>query len=156
MCRKRSEAKKLQLKLASMKTFSIKTYSTNQSISQPHFYILNKGLNSGRPLDTPCPNCFILSTTSAEDKDFYFWLVFGLWQSKAFHPYLRGSVIPFITIKELQKVIIQASVKAQANPAKFNKAIASLQQLDLLEKSYIKNLQLIKQARQMVFYKYGS
>jgi len=76
-------------------------------------------------------------------------------QSKSFHPYLRGSVIPFIIIKELQKAIIQASEKAQANPTKFNKAISSLKQLDLLEKSYQKNLQLIKQACQLIFYKYN-
>lgn len=139
-----------------MKTFTLKTYSPNQPLSQSHFYILNKGLNSGRPSDNPCPNCFVLSTKSIDDKDFYYWLLFGLWQSKAFHPYLRGSVIPFIIIKELQKVIILASEKAQANPGKFNKAISSLKQLDLLEKAYQKNLQLIKQARQLVFYKYGN
>ncbi len=138
------------------KTFSLKTYTANQQISQPHFFILNKGLNSGRPSEKPNPNCFVLSTSSVENKEFFYWLLFGLWQSNAFHPYLRGSVIPFIIIQELQKVIIQASEKAQANPAKFNKAISSLKQLDLLEKAYQKNLRLIKQARQMVFYKYST
>ncbi len=97
-----------------------------------------RGLNSGRPSKKPNPNCFVLSTTSTEDKEFFYWLLFGLWQSKAFHSYLRGSVIPFIIIKELQKIIIQASDKAQANHAKFNKAISSLKQLDLLEKAYQK------------------
>ena len=104
----------------------------------------------------PCPNCFVISTKNQEDKDFLFWLIYGLWKAKAFHPYLRGSVIPFIILKELKKLIIQASEKAFINQDKFNKVIASLQQLDKLEKTYQKNLQLIKQVRQMVFYKYGT
>jgi len=106
-------------------------------------------------LENPCPNCFVLIAETNEEKEFYYWLTFGLWKTKAFHPYLRGSVIQFIVIGELKKLIIQATEKAQTNLDKFNKAIATLQQLDLLEKSYKKNLLLITQARHQVFYKYG-
>ena len=138
-----------------MSSYAIKTYKKGTDISKPHFYILNKGLNSGKPLKNPCPNCYVLTAKTEEKKEFYYWITFGLWQSKSFYPYLRGSVIPFIIIGEFKKLIVQASYKALINPDKFNKAIISLKQLDLLEKKYQKNLQMIKQARQLIFYKYG-
>lgn len=106
-------------------------------------------------MQNPCPNCFVLIAETNEEKEFYYWLTFGLWKTKAFHPYLGGSVIQFIVIGELKKLIIQATEKAHTNLDKFNKAITTLKQLDLLEKSYKKNLQLITQARHLIFYKYG-
>lgn len=46
-----------------MKTFRIKTHRASLTYSEPHFFILNKGLNSGKPLNNPCPNCFVCITT---------------------------------------------------------------------------------------------
>ena len=137
-----------------MKSFSLKTAVPGKETSQPHFFILSKGLNSGKPMRKPCPNCFVLSTQSEEYKEQLFWLIYGLWQLKAFHQYLRGSVIPFITILELRKCINQAACKALENSAKFTKVVSTLQKLNQLEQVYQKNMELIKITRKSLFYRY--
>ncbi|HNJ17908.1 MAG TPA: hypothetical protein PKN57_12040, partial [Saprospiraceae bacterium] len=67
-----------------MAKFSLKTYSPKAQINEPHFYILCKGNNSGKPLTEPCPNCFVLTAKSEEDKQFFYSLCFGLWKAKSF------------------------------------------------------------------------
>lgn len=137
-----------------MSTFSIKTSRSGQDISKPHFYILNQGMNSGKPLSMPCPNCFLFTAETEEEKEFYYWLTFGLWNSKAFHPFLRGSVIPFIVINELKKCIEKGAEEARADLEKFQEAIKALKFLELKEKQFKQNLQLISDARRAVFYRY--
>jgi len=44
-----------------MSNFKMITYRQEGVYKGPHFFILNKGLNSGKPLKKPCPNCFVIS-----------------------------------------------------------------------------------------------
>ena len=54
-----------------MSTFEIKTHQIGRTYSNPHFFILNKGLNSGKPLTLPCPNCFVIISKNEADKKHY-------------------------------------------------------------------------------------
>lgn len=134
----------------------ITTYNPDQARSPFAFFILNKGMNSGKPLEKPCPNCFTFNAKSQEEKDHYYWLCFGLWQSKSLHPYLTGSVIPFIRLHDLSQVINQASDKAQVNPSAFQKTVEVLKILDQQEKNYNRNLLLISEAKKAIFANYRS
>ena len=134
----------------------ITTYSPDQARSPFAFFILNKGMNSGKPMEQPCPNCFTFNAKSQEEKDHYYWLCFGLWQSKSLHPYLTGSVIPFIRLHDLSQVINQASDKAQVNPLAFQKTVEVLKILDQQEKNYHRNLLLISEAKKAIFANYRS
>lgn len=111
-------------------------------------------MNSGKPLENPCANCFAISCNSESDKDFYFWLLFGLWRTKLFHPFLRGTVIPFITLNDLCKCIQTGVEQANNDLEKFNKNIEALKFLDIKEKQFHQKLQLIDEARKMIFNKY--
>lgn len=135
-----------------MKSFHIKTHRLESSYQQPHFFILNKGLNSGKPLNQPCPNCFVCLANNDEDKEFLYWLCFGLWRSKSFHILLKGSVIPFVTIDEIQKLIRESSTKASCKAQAFEKAIQTLQLLDTNEQKIKLTLKMIDTARQAIFY----
>ncbi len=134
----------------------ITTYSNDQKRSPFAFFILNKGMNSGKPLEQPCPNCFTFNAADQAEKDHFFWICFGLWQSKSLHPYLSGSVIPFIHLRDLNQVISQASEKAQASPANFLKTVEALKILDQHEKQYHRNLLLISEAKKAIFSHYRS
>ena len=147
----RSEASKI-LMAHYMKTFRIKTHRPDGSYNQPHFFILNRGLNSGKPLNQPCPNCFVCLTDNQEDREFLFWLCFGLWRSKSFHYLLKGSVIPFVTIDEIRKLIRGSSTKASCKAQAFQKAIHALQLLDTNEQKIKVTLKMIDTARQAIFY----
>jgi hypothetical protein len=134
----------------------ITTYSPDQKRSAFAFYILSKGMNSGKPMEHPCPNCFTFNATDQTEKDHYYWICFGLWQSRSFHQHLIGSVIPFIRLRELSQAINQASEKAQVSPANFLKTVEALKILDQHEKQYHRNLLLISEAKKAIFANYRS
>ncbi len=135
-----------------MKSFRIKTHRLESNYQQPHFFILNRGLNSGKPLNLPCPNCFVCLTENQEDREFLYWLCFGLWTSKSFHYFLKGSVIPFVTIDETRKLIRESSIKASCKAQAFQKAIHALQLLDTNEQKIKVTLKMIDTARQAIFH----
>ncbi len=134
----------------------ITTYSPDQKRSPFAFFILNKGMNSGKPMEHPCPNCFTFNASTQEEKDHFYWICFGLWQSSSFHQHLIGSVIPFIRIHELSQAINQASDKTQASPANFLKTVEALKILDRQEKQFHRNLLLISEAKKAIFANYRS
>ena len=139
-----------------MSTFSIKSHRSGVVYSMPHFFILNKGNNSGKPLLAPCPNCFVIQCKTDSEKEQLYWLAYSLWQSKAFYPLLRGSVIPFVVLRDVKSCLSDGLNKANANPVQFEKAVSTLRSLEALEKNYKQNLLLISNARRMLFYKYIS
>ena len=134
-----------------MCTFILKSYNQKEKIRKPHFFILNKGNNSGRPLAVPCPNCFVIQFQCEEEKEKIYWLSYSLWQSKAFYPFLRGSVIPFVVLRDVKSCLSAALNKVDENPAQFEKAVAALRSLEAIEKQYKQNLLLISQTKRMLF-----
>ncbi len=60
------------------------THRPNQPQPKICFYILNKGSNSGKPLNAPCANCFVAFFENENEKEFY-----NLYQS-----YSYGSKYP--------------------------------------------------------------
>jgi len=137
-----------------MCTCIFKSYNQKSEIKKPHFFILNKGNNSGKPLTAPCANCFVIQFQNETEKEQVYWLLYSLWQSNAFYPFLRGSVIPFIVLRDVKSCLTAALNKVDENPAQFEKAVAALQSLEAMEKQNKQNLLLISQAKRMLFYKY--
>ena len=91
-----------------MSTYEIKTHRSGRTYNSPHFFILNKGLNSGKPLDQPCPNCFVITTQSKKFRESLYYLCLSLKIGKYFAYYLKGSVIPFICITDTRAVLKKA------------------------------------------------
>lgn len=91
-----------------MQNYQIKTHKVNREYEQPHFFILNKGLNSGRPMNKPCPNCFVVITETDEQRESLYYLCLSLQIGKFFNYYIIGSVIPFIRIDDTRKVLNKA------------------------------------------------
>lgn len=137
-----------------MQSLNIKSHRSGSTYQQPHFFILNKGNNSGKPLTAPCPNCFVIQFDNEDEKEQVYWLLFGLWRSKAFYSFLRGSVIPFVILRDVKDCIRAGYQKATETPEQFKKSVATLRSLEQMEAQYKQNLQLIAEAKQMVFYRY--
>lgn len=121
--------------------YQIKTHKVNREYEQPHFYVLSKGVNSGRSMNKPCPNCFVITTLSEEHKEFYFYLCQSLKLGGYFKFYLRGSVILFITINDVRKVIDKALKTYDAKQWQIK--IQKLQKLSDYEDNLNKQLKLI-------------
>ena len=85
--------------------YQIKTHKIGRTYNHPHFFVLNKGLNSGRALNNPISNCFVVTTKTDEQRESLYFLCFFLQIGRYFSYYLKGSVIPFICILDTKKVL---------------------------------------------------
>jgi hypothetical protein len=100
-----------------MATFELKTHRPGRTYSEAHFFILNKGLNSGKPLGNPCPNCFVLKTKK-ENLDNIKSICWILFETNKYKPLLRGSVIDFVVINEVKKLISYQYLKTDSEHLK--------------------------------------
>ncbi len=110
-----------------MSTYEIRTHQPGRTYQTPHFFMLNRtereeivqwtilekepdGVreNSGKPMEQPCPNCFVITTSSKEQREQLFYLCLSLKIGKYFAYYLKGSVIPFICITDTKAVLKKA------------------------------------------------
>jgi len=130
------------------------TYSVKHQSTGFEFYILSKGLNSGKPLLTPCPNSFVCICKSEEQKDFYFWLLFGLWKAKYFHQFLTGSVIPFIRLSDLKNEILTQAEKVSKQEKEYKSTVDKIKQLEEKERAIRQNLALINDLKRAMIYRH--
>lgn len=106
-----------------MSTFELKTHQVGKTYSNPHFFILNKGLNSGKPLLKSCANCFVVTTTTEEVKHTLFNLSMML-QIGGFYAYhLKGSVIPFISRDDCRNTLKNSFISLINNEFQLQKHI---------------------------------
>ena len=101
----------------------------------------------------PCPNCFSIECNSVDDFNYWFWLSWGLWKSKRFHVYLRGSVIPFIRICDYKALISESSQSIGDRSEKMFKALESMQEIEQREESIRKQLVLLGELKIVIFRK---
>jgi len=137
-----------------MQTFTVKSFTRIDENRKPYFYVLNKGMNSGKPLLLPCPNCFKIEAENEEFTDTLYWVSFALWRSKAFHPFLIGTAIPFIRINDFKKVLSCKLEIVTANPVEFAQVIEKLKFIELKEKQFKQNLQLMQELKRAYVHKY--
>lgn len=138
-----------------MENFVIKTYNANSICELPKFYVLCKGLNSGKPLFEPCPNSFVIICTSEELKLQLYWLCYSLWKLKSFHPHLIGSFIPFIRIKEFRTILENYFTYSEnKSPGKVLRITKQLNDISLLEEGLKRKLYLVQELRDSVLKEY--
>ncbi len=130
-----------------MSNFEIKTHQVGRIYQKPHFFILNKGLNSGKPMKKPCPNCFVITTTTEETKQTLFYLCLSLKIGQYFAYYLKGSVIPFITKNDCLKVLKTAYFKNSMDDKLLKKHILTINYITQKEELLKQNLESIKQLK---------
>ena len=149
----RSAASKT-LNARTMQTFTVKSATAKSEFKNPHFWVLCKGLNSGKPLSMPCANSFVVEAETEELKESLYWISFALWRGRAFHPYLIGSVIPFIRIGDYKQLICEKLEVVMRNPAEFAETVKKLHLIELKEKQFKENLQLIQELKRAYIHRY--
>lgn len=85
--------------------YTILNYHCNLKIESPHFFILNKGLNSGRPQVNETANCWIVFCDDECDLITLYGLCTALFQMGACRFYLVGSVIPFLRLSDMKFLV---------------------------------------------------
>lgn len=118
-----------------------------------HFFVLSKGNNAGKPMESPCPNCFVVITDNVREREYFYWLCYGLWVGGFFRPFLSGSVISFLRIAELNQVITHAHSKVALRREALMSSVEILNKLSAQHDNLIKQVQLIKEAKKALMYK---
>ena len=137
-----------------MLKFIIKTHRTGTIYTQPHLFILNKGMNSGKPQKEPFTNSFVIIFENKEDFDTINLTAYALWKTKFWHQFLRGSVIPFLSLYDIRK---EFSIKVNQEVKDHKEHLKNVQALKLLEQSekrFNENLNLINDMRRVILYRY--
>ena len=149
-----SVARHIILKTESMSNYIIKTHQKNTLYTKPHLFILNKGMNSGKPQKEPFTNSFVVIFQNEEDCESIYFVAYSLWKTKFWHPYLVGSVIPFLRLPNFSKEFnLKASLMMQEHE-EHQKNITALKLLEKKEKQFHDNINLINDLRKTILYRY--
>jgi hypothetical protein len=134
--------------------FIIKTHTKDTQYNKPCLFLLNKGLNSGKPQKEPFTNSFVIIFENQDDVDNVFFISYSLWKTKFWNQFLIGSVIPFLRLKEFKKEFNQKVNALMQEHEKHKKSVAALKLLEEKENQFLKNLNLISDLRKAIIYQY--
>jgi hypothetical protein len=141
-------------KSKAMTNFIIKTHRKDTIYTKPHLFILNKGMNSGKPQKEQFTNSFVLIFEKVEDCENIFFVAYSLWQTKFWHPFLIGSVIPFLRLPDFKKEFNPQSSLMMVEHEQHQKNVAALKLLEKKEKQYKEDIHLINDLRKAILYRY--
>jgi hypothetical protein len=137
-----------------MQNFIIKTHQKGTIYSKPHLFLLNKGMNSGKPQKEPFTNSFVVIFDLEQDCENLYFVAYSLWQTKFWHQHLVGSVIPFLRIHDFKKEFFVRSKAIMEEHEAHVKHIAALKILEQKEKQFHENINLINDMRRVILYRY--
>lgn len=136
------------------KNYIVKTHKKGISYLKPHLFILNKGLNSGKPQKDPFTNCFVVIFENEEDCESIYWITYSLWQSKFWHRNLVGSVIPFLKIHDFTKEFSSKADEMLQDFEQHQKDVQALRLLELQADKFLQNINLINDMRRVILHRY--
>ncbi len=137
-----------------MPNFIIKTHRKDTIYLKPHLFILNKGMNSGKPQKEQFTNSFVVIFEKEEDCESLFFVAYSLWQTKFWHPFLIGSVIPFLRLPDFKKEFNPQASLMLLEHEQHLKNVAALKLLEKKEKQYKEDIMLINDIRKAILYRY--
>ncbi len=137
-----------------MQNFIIKTHRVGTIYSKPHLFLLNKGMNSGKPKKEPFTNSFVVIFDLEQDCENLYFVAYSLWQTKFWHQHLVGSVIPFLRLNDCKKEFFVRSKVMMQEHEEHVKHIAALKILEEKEKQFHENINLINDMRRVILYRY--
>ncbi len=137
-----------------MPNFIIKTHRKDTAYSKPHLFILNKGMNSGKPQKEQFTNSFVIIFEKEEDCESLFFVAYSLWQTKFWHQFLIGSVIPFLRLPDFKKEFNPQASLMMLEHEQHLKNVEALKLLEKKEKQYKEDINLINDLRRAILYRY--
>ena len=97
---------------------------------------------------------FVIIFENEEDFDTINLTAYALWKTKFWHQFLKGSVIPFLSLNDIRK---EFSIKVNQEVKDHKEHVKNIETLKLLEQSekrFYENLNLINDMRRVILYRY--
>ena len=127
-----------------MTSHNVLTHQPQRTVTQPHFFILSKGKNAGKPLKESCPNCFLITVKTEEETESLYWIAYTLWKANFWHQHQFGSVIPFIRISTFKSCFRDEVLKAYKKHQKHLDFVNRIRKLEELQHHYSKTIEQIE------------
>jgi hypothetical protein len=137
-----------------MPNFIIKTHQKDTIFKGNQIFILNKGMNSGKPQKEPFTTSYVIIFSSDKDAEMIYWLAYSLWQMKFWHQHLIVSVIPFIRIQNFKSEFDQKVNQLLYDFEQHQKDIDAIKALELQKEYLEKNLKLINELKKCILSRY--
>jgi hypothetical protein len=137
-----------------MLNFIIRTHRVGTIYAKPHLFILNKGMNSGKPQKEPFTNSFVILFENESDFETIYLTAYALWKTKFWYSFLVGSVIPFLTLNDVRKEFSKKVNQEIKDHEEHLKNVQTLKLLEQSEKQFHENLKLINDMRRVILYRY--
>jgi hypothetical protein len=137
-----------------MPNFIIKTHQKNAVYRANQIFILNKGMNSGKPHKEPFTNSFVILFQNEEDTETVYWLAYSLWKGRFSHQSLVGSVIPFLRIDDFKKDFNSKVNEMLQEHELHKKQIQALRKLEQKEDQIQQHIVLINEMRRVILLRY--
>ena len=137
-----------------MLNFIIKTHQKDTVYKGNQIFILNKGMNSGKPQKEPFTNSFVIQFPNEKDAETVYWLAYSLWKSKFWHKSLCGSVIPFLRIHDFKKDFSAKVDEMMQEHELHKKQVQALRLLEQKEDQLHQNIVLINEMRRVILHRY--
>ena len=132
----------------------IRCYHEGAAVPPFSFFILCKGCNAGKPGFQPWTNSFMTVCPNQQNFDFYFWLVYGLFQSGKFKVRHRGSVIPFINLNDVRDIIREVAPLIHPDWSRYQEILSSLNKLNKLKATLAQQLVATDKLQRCLLQKY--
>ena len=137
-----------------MPNFIIKTHQKDTTYKGNQIFILNKGMNSGKPQKEPFTNSFVIIFPDEKDAETVYWLAYSLWKSNFWHQFLIGSVIPFLRINDFKKDFDSKVNEMMQEHELHLKQVLALRLLEQKEDQLHRNIVLINEMRRVILNRY--
>ena len=137
-----------------MLNFIIKIHQKETLYKGNQIFILNKGLNSGKPQKEPFTNSFVIQFSNQEDAETVYWLAYSLWKAKFWHQSLCGSVIPFLRVRDFKKDFSVKVNEMLEEHELHKKQVQALRLLEQKEDQFHQNIMLINEMRRVILHRY--
>ncbi len=136
-----------------MKNWNVKCHSNDRIYAQPHYFLLNKGLNAGKPLKEPCPNCFVILYRTNEEAEQFYFIQMALWKANFWKPFLIGSVIPFLKLDDFKSYFEFKTNEMLQDFKAHQKDINNLKRILELETHQYKKMLLIEELKKGIIFR---
>lgn len=137
-----------------MPNFIIKTHQKATIYKKSHLFILNKGLNSGKPQKEPFTNSFVIIFENDSDLQSIYFIAYSLWKSNYWHHFLIGSVIPFLRLANFKSEFNSKAGAMMNDHKQHQKNITALKLLEQQEIQSRETINKIKNLRKAIIYRY--
>ena len=138
-----------------MANMVIKAHRKDRLYGNPHFFVLNKGYNSGKPQKTPFVNSFVLIFDDEQECENHFHVADSLWRAKFWKGYLTGSPILFLRLDSFKREFPVQADSIIAEHVKHLKMVEEVKLARLREVQFHKNKALLSQAHKENAYWYN-